>query len=436
MAKKFLTDIDLSQNELLNAVIQRLSAAPQNPVLGQLYYNTGDKMMYQWDGTAWKPVGRCYTNGNGIVISSNEVSADFATSAEAIAGTSTTKVMSPALVKGVIQALDATGFPMVVISNGGDSIIVKGLKEVDGVISDDTNNNLSIKIDVNHGYDPQNNHLATVGTVNAAVAEAISSGAVTVEAGSESATNLVSYTIKQGGTSVGTINIPKFLVVKSGSVVTGTWSGATFTEDATQPGSGTGKAIKLVINDSNDAGTLDDVIYINVADLVDVYTHPTHTAYPASGSGAAAPTGNQTPAFGGTFNVPQVVTDGLGHVTAQNTRTVTIPSDTATQSAAGLMSAADKQKLDSLVSMMSQYSVTNPALTLNSQTGTCVWTITSASLGNGDPRKAMCSLRDSSGNEIVADVQYTQNSITITFNASANIAAATYTANILIPNAA
>lgn len=427
---KFLTDIDLSQNELLNAVIQRLSSAPQNPALGQLYYNTGDKMMYQWDGTAWKLVGRVYTNGNGIVISSNEVSADFATSAEATAGTSTTKVMSPALVNSVIQTLDVNGFAVAQVASG--DIVIKGLKEVNGKIGADTTENVTIKTDPSHGYDAATNPLATVGTV----AEAISSGAVTVEAGSESATNLVSYTIKQGGTSVGTINIPKFLVVKSGSVVTGTWSGATFTEDAEQPGSGTGKAIKLVINDSGDNDNNDDVLYINVDDLVDVYTHPTHTAYPASGSGAAAPTGNQTPAFGGTFNVPQVVTDGLGHVTAQNTRTVTIPSDTATQSAAGLMSAADKQKLDSLVSVMAQYSVTNPALTLNSQTGTCVWTIASDSLGNGDPCNAMCSLRDSSGNEIVADVQYTQQAVVITFNASANIAAATYTANILIPNAA
>ena len=78
------------------------------------------------------------------------------------------------------------------------------------------------------------------------------------------------YTIKQGAegheVTVGTIDIPKDLVVTSGSVVTGSWSGNTFTEDSTQPGSGTGKAVKLTI--ANQTAP----VYINVADLVDVYT--------------------------------------------------------------------------------------------------------------------------------------------------------------------
>lgn len=615
MPKKFLTDIDLSQNELLNAVMQKLAASPQNPVEAQLYYNNADKIMYQWNGTAWNPVGKVYSQGNGIVISGqNVVSADFASSSEATDGSSTTKVMNPALVKAVIQTLDVNGFAQGVVAANGTTITIQGLKEVDGKVAIDSNSNLVIKIDTGHGYDATTNPLATVGTVNAAK----TSSAVTVETGSESATNFVSYTIKQGGTTVGNINIPKFLVVKSGSVVTGTWNGTTFTEDATQPGSGTGKAIKMVLNDSEDAGTADDVLYINVADLVDVYTagagititsgnvvkakmvresngslpsgtptetagrqypvvpdsdgnlsvnvpwtdttytneklgqgyatcstaaataakaatlsnyvlvkggvvavkfdnavpasatlninsqgakniyykgvaitanviqagdtatfmydgtqynllavdrlcksavvgvswtsgshavtltyadgttstvsiHPTNTAYPESGSGAAAPTANQAPGFGGTFNVPQVVTDDFGHVTKENSRTVTIPNTAATQSAAGLMSAADKKKLDSMSNAVRRYSVSNPALTYDSQTGTCVWQIAASSMGSGDPRQALYSLRDSNGNEVIADVTFSQTYLAFTFNATAAIAAGTYTVNILIP---
>ena len=197
MPKKFLTDINLSQNELLNAVIHLLSTAPQTPVMGQLYYNTTNKMMYQYDGTEWKPVGNVYTNGNGILISAtNVVSADFASSSEATAGTSTAKVMSPSLVKAVIQMLDVAGFAAGVVNTSGDTITIQGLKEVDGKIAVDSTKSLAIKIDASHPYKDDSNHLATVGTVNAA-AEA---GEVSVETGGESATNFVSYTVKQGDT--------------------------------------------------------------------------------------------------------------------------------------------------------------------------------------------------------------------------------------------
>lgn len=70
------------------------------------------------------------------------------------------------------------------------------------------------------------------------------------------------------------------------------------------------------------------------------YTHPTYTAR------TGKPTGNLTPGFGQTFTISQITSDATGHVTAATDRTVTIPSATATSSAAGLMSSADKAKLD------------------------------------------------------------------------------------------
>lgn len=70
------------------------------------------------------------------------------------------------------------------------------------------------------------------------------------------------YTITQLGSTVGTIDIPKDLVVSSGSVVAGTWTGNSFAESA----SGKDQAIKLVIANQTTP------IYINVAKLVDIYT--------------------------------------------------------------------------------------------------------------------------------------------------------------------
>ena len=57
---KFLTNLDLSQNEIQNAVIQPLAAAPANPKLGQIYYNSSDSLLYQYNGSEWKAVGKGY----------------------------------------------------------------------------------------------------------------------------------------------------------------------------------------------------------------------------------------------------------------------------------------------------------------------------------------------------------------------------------------
>lgn len=80
-----------------------------------------------------------------------------------------------------------------------------------------------------------------------------------------------------------------------------------------------------------------------IATGANAYTHPTYTAR------TGVPTANQTPAFGGTFTVSQPVSDGTGHITAVNSRTITIPSAVVTTSANGLMSASDKSKLDGIV---------------------------------------------------------------------------------------
>lgn len=81
---------------------------------------------------------------------------------------------------------------------------------------------------------------------------------------------------------------------------------------------------------------------ITIAAIDTVYTHPSYTAK------TGVPTKNQKPAFGGTFKVSQPVSDATGHITAINSRTITIPSSTATTSNAGLMSASDKTKLDAM----------------------------------------------------------------------------------------
>ena len=73
------------------------------------------------------------------------------------------------------------------------------------------------------------------------------------------------YELKQGGSLIGTIDIPKDIVIKEGKLVYGKWEGNEFNENTEEIHYGDEPAIKLVLNN-------DSIIYINAKDLVDVYT--------------------------------------------------------------------------------------------------------------------------------------------------------------------
>lgn len=98
-------------------------------------------------------------------------------------------------------------------------------------------------------------------TVEAALKEVKDSSIVSLSSTTPSdgtSSVLKTYTLTQNGEKIGDIDIPKDLVVTSGSVVKGTWSGNVFTEVE----SGNGTALKLVIANQTTP------VYINTLDLV------------------------------------------------------------------------------------------------------------------------------------------------------------------------
>lgn len=79
------------------------------------------------------------------------------------------------------------------------------------------------------------------------------------------------------------------------------------------------------------------------------FAHGAVTTTPATGTAA--------PAFGGTFTAINAVTTSNGHLTGYTTSTVTVPKSTASSAAAGLMSAADKAKLDGISAGANAYTL-------------------------------------------------------------------------------
>ena len=74
MAQKFLTNLDLNQNEIQNAVLHPLGTAPANPVEGQIYYNSGTNKVFVYDGANWIDISGDITDivaGDGLTGGGN-----------------------------------------------------------------------------------------------------------------------------------------------------------------------------------------------------------------------------------------------------------------------------------------------------------------------------------------------------------------------------
>lgn len=177
-------------------------------------------------------------------------------------------------IKDAVGALDVSEIALTSVSSSVLSI--SGIKEVDGKIAKgDTSVSLAKVAMTGAAADVSYDNAGTslqAATVQAALTELdgditslTSDAEITIEEASTPTTGfLKTYNFYQGDTSVaanlkGTINIPKDFLVKSGSIV----------DDPT--GQPAGKYIALVIN-SVEGDATDNTIYINVADLVDVYT--------------------------------------------------------------------------------------------------------------------------------------------------------------------
>lgn len=157
------------------------------------------------------------------------------------------------------------------------------------------------------------------------------------------------YTIKQGDTSVGTINIPKDFLVKSGQVKT--------VENAGQPYSGAAvgdKYLDFVVN-AKDSSVSESHIYIPVKDLTDVYTGENTTTINVS-----VGSNNQITA---SINTSSVSTDLLDSsvraaLDKANTAVQTVTGETATTNSSYIAVSVEASTASNAVTLSSHANVT------------------------------------------------------------------------------
>jgi hypothetical protein len=99
---KYLANIDLSKNQILNAVVQNLAAAPSSPVAGQIYYDTVDDTVYLYDGATWLDLSASGVTNLSFTRNGTTVTVSSDTGTDAILPVASTSLA------GVMSATDKT----------------------------------------------------------------------------------------------------------------------------------------------------------------------------------------------------------------------------------------------------------------------------------------------------------------------------------------
>lgn len=80
MDNEVLVNLDMTQNEIKNIVLENLATPPSSPISGQIYYNTTDKNAYVYNGTTWVSLNNAVASVNGqtgeVVITANGLGAE------------------------------------------------------------------------------------------------------------------------------------------------------------------------------------------------------------------------------------------------------------------------------------------------------------------------------------------------------------------------
>lgn len=387
MAKLVLVNLDMNQNQLLQAVMQA-GDAPANPIAGQFYYDSTKKHAYVYNGTAWELMGNV----------ASVVDADFdASSTNAIQN----KAVSTGLVKTFDKAIDSTSYTLIGKAFDGtqltNAVIPAATISQAGLVSatDKQNiDNISNKADKREAVKMSSFYAKQdplgIGVVYDSV-DGIDTGSFTIPSATDSAYGVVKVdaSVTQNGTNpvtskaiydyVGDAIAASDAMIFKGTIGTGgtvttlpTTYKTGWTYRVITAGTYAGQKCEIgdliiALVDRDGTGNLDSDWTVAQTNIDGAITDIKGTApILVDGSGTSrtishadssvtpgqyGETSNKTLTFGGTFSMPYVGINKTGHFTSGTGQvTITMPNNTASSSSAGLMSVDAYNKLYSLVS--------------------------------------------------------------------------------------
>ena len=403
----YLSNVNLSNNQLQNAVIHPLGTPPANPVEGQLYYNStaGVKMLYVYNGAAWVPVGDItaitstesrliVTNGtSGDVSLSLDiatvvanggtglvtadllydyiVSLDAVTSVTAGTGISVTGTTSdpiinntdPGSAQNIFKNIAVSGQSTVVAGSNNDTLILVGGGGTT-ITTNATTDTITISsADTNTTYDLTNTTVSGGSQINLVPS---SGGTDSIQI--LGTTNEIEVSHASGSITVG---LPNDVVISGNLTVIGT----TTTNNVETVSTSNGVIFEGNAADGNEltliAGTLTADRTITLPDATGTValtsnigngtlTVTAGTLMSGGGSFTANQSGNSSvtinhapvsrtnntssvsPAFGATFTaIDSITTSTEGHITAVNTKTITLPVTSSFSYAATISASGD-----------------------------------------------------------------------------------------------